>query len=172
MSAPDPERTARPAAQGKGSAFRTDRQWIGKAFFLLTLSAVLYFALMPYHGHTKILIVPLPVFRWIAEHDDFDNIMAFAVLAMATFLLGRPPAARKGGIGAAFARRFASRMARLAGLLAMVCVFEILQIWIPGRNSALRDVCTGWSGIFAAWLLCELRDARQKKSGPPASDTD
>lgn len=169
MSAPDPGRTAR----GNESAARTHHRRIVRTFFLLTLCTVFYLTLMPYYGRARFRIVSLPVYRWIAAHDNFDNIVAFAVLATAAFLLGRHPGDRgNGGIGAAFARRFASRTARLAGLLAMVCMFEILQIWIPGRTSALLDVCTGWSGIFAAWLLCELRDARGKNSGPAAPRTD
>ena len=167
MSAPDRDC----AARGKESAPLPHRPWIARAFFLVTLCTVLYLALMPNYGQARFRLVSLPVYRWIADHDNLDNIVAFAVLAAATFLLGRPPAAREnGGVSDAFARRFASRTARLAGLLAMVCVFEILQIWIPGRTSSLVDVCTGWSGIFAAWLLCELRDARTENPKPAGTD--
>ncbi len=127
----------------------------------MVLGAVIYLALMPNNGHARFKIVPEPAYRWLEAtwHDDFGNIVAFGVLAFATFILGRLPWDRENaGTGATFVRLFASRAARLAGLLVMVCAIEILQIWIPGRTSSLRDVCSGWSGIFAAWLLAELLD--------------
>ena len=159
MSAPHPERDAPPGGRGKESAPRTHGQRIVRAFFRVTLCAVLYLALMPNNGHARFRIVPLPVYRWLEAtwHDDLGNIVAFGFLACVTFLLGVPPAEREnGGIGAAFARMFAGPTARLAGLLAMVCTIELLQRWIPGRTSSLQDVCTGWSGIFAAWLACNV----------------
>ena len=159
MSDPDRDPDATSAGRGKKSSHRTRRLRIVRTLFFLTLCAVLYLALMPNNGHARFRIVSLPVYRWLeAEwHDDLGNIVAFAVLACATFLLGAHPADRENdGISAAFARCFASRTARLVGLLAMVCMFEILQRWIPGRTCSLRDVCTGWSGIFAAWLLCNV----------------
>ena len=160
MTAPDRGRAAP----------RTHRSRSVRAIFFLTLCAVLYLALMPNYGQARFRIVSLPLYRWIADHDNLDNIVAFAVLATATFLLGRHPVDRENaGISAVLERWFASRMARLAALLAMVCIFEILQRWIPGRISSLQDVCTGWSGIFAAWLLSVLLDARTKNSELAAS---
>ena len=170
MSAPDHERADSSAGRGNESVPRTLRRRIGRAIFFLALGTVLYLALMPSDGHARFRIVSLPVFRWIAAHDDFDNIAAFAALALAAFLVGRDPSERENaGVCAAVARRFASRLARLAGLLTMVCIFEVLQKWIPGRVSSLEDVCTGWSGIFAAWLVSELLDARVKSPAHAAS---
>lgn len=168
MTAPDRERAESPAGSGKDSAPRRHHARLVRAFFLLTLCAVLYLALMPNYGRARFRIVPLPVYRWLVAtwHDDFGNIVAFGVMATGAFLLGRHPADRgSDGIRAALVRWFASRTARLVGLLAMVCMFEILQIGIPGRTSSLQDVCTGWSGIFAAWLLSVLLGARAKNSG-------
>lgn len=145
---------------------------IAKACFLPVFAAVLYLALMPNYGRSRFLIVPMPVYRWICEHDDFDNITAFAVLASFAFLVGKNPRAREyAATTGAFARIFASRSARLTGLLAMVCVLELLQKWIPGRVSSMRDVCTGWSGIFAAWLISVLLDARAENSAAARSVT-
>lgn len=128
---------------------------------LLLLGAVLYLALMPSNGHPRFRVVSPPVYRWFAEHDDFNNIAAFGGLAMVAFLVGGRSHGRKNaGVSGAFARMFASRTSRLAGMLAMVCILETLQNWIPGRVSELQDVCTGWSGIFAAWLLSVLLDER------------
>ena len=143
------------------------RSRIARAIFCTTFVAVLYLALMPNTGHARFKIVPEPLYRWLEApwHDDFGNIMAFAVLAAAAFLLGRKPIGREStAIASAFTRWFAMRNARLVCLLGMVCSIEIVQIWIPGRTAALQDVCTGWSGIFAAWLFAELRDARGEDS--------
>jgi len=143
------------------------RERIIRAVFIIILFAVLYLALMPNNGHARFRIVPLPIYRWLEApwHDDFGNIVAFAVLSTAAFLLGRNSGGRENaGITGALVWWFASRNARLTGLLATVCIIEILQKWIPGRVSSLQDVCTGWSGIFAAWLLSVLLDARSKNS--------
>ena len=146
------------------------RRRIFRTIFFLTLCAVLYLALMPNSGRARFKIVPEPMYRWLEAtwHDDFGNIVAFGFLAFVTFLIGKPAAASENaGIVAAFHRWFADRNVRLACLLAGVVTIEILQIWIPGRTSSLRDVCSGWSGIFAAWLLAELLDVRVK-NGPSA----
>jgi hypothetical protein len=155
------------------SASRKLRRRVIRAVFFVTVCAVLYLALMPNNGHSRFRIVPLPMYRWLeaTRHDDLGNIVAFGFLALITFLVHADPAGRKNPAGTDFfASRFAGRTARLAGLLAMVCVFESLQRWIPGRTSSLQDVCTGWSGIFAAWLLSVLLDARQKSSGAGVSE--
>lgn len=152
------------------NAPRSLRRRIFRAIFFLTLCAVLYLALMPNAGHARFKIVPEPMYRWLEAtwHDDFGNIVAFGFLALVTFLIGQPDAgSENSGIVAAFHRWFADRNARLACLLAAVVTIEILQIWIPGRTSSLRDVCSGWSGIFAARLLAEILDARVK-SAPSA----
>ncbi|MFN9367527.1 MAG: hypothetical protein ACK6CT_01985, partial [Planctomycetia bacterium] len=94
--------------------------------------------------------------------DGFVNVDAFGFLAVVVFIAGETSGAggesKSGGI-------CARRGARLAVLLALVCVIEIVQIWISGRTSSLEDVCTGWSGIFAAWLLSVLRDPRAENAG-------
>ena len=127
--------------------------------FAVTAVAMAYLTLMPNDGRSRFRIVPLPLYRWLAgpEHDWLVNIIAFGFLAVVVFLVGKNSGARGGSM---FAAIFARRGARLAALLALVCAIEIAQIWIPGRTSSLEDVCSGWSGIFAAWLLAVLRDAR------------
>ena len=133
-----------------------------RTFFRLLLAGtsltIAYLALMPNSGHTRFWIVPLPVYRWVAapEHDGIVNVFAFGFFAAVVFLVERNPDASGTSLLSAI---FATRLARLVGLLALVCAIELVQKWIPGRTSSLDDVCTGWSGIFAAWLLCVLRDA-------------
>ncbi len=108
-----------------------------------------YLTLMPNRGRSRFRVVPLPLYRWLADpmHDWLMNIIAFGFLAAVVFVAGE---------------NLGSRRIRLAGLLALVCAIEIAQLWIPGRTSSLDDVCTGWSGIFAAWLVARLLDVRRE----------
>ena len=135
--------------------------------FFATLATVVYLALAPNSGHARFRLVSLPLYRWIAapEHDDFVNIVAFGILALATFLVGRNPDDRGiAGVGNILTTLFASRVSRLVALLAFVCMLEFLQRWIPGRTCELQDVCTGGSGVFAAWLLCVVLE-RPSRNG-------
>ena len=137
------------------NAPRGHRRRIGRAILTVTVIAIIYLTLMPNNGHSRFRIVPLPLYRWLEapEHDGFANIVAFGFLATVVFLVGRNPETRGDGLLAVI---FARRTVRLVALLALVCGIEIVQKWIPGRTSSLEDVCTGWSGIFAAWLLCTV----------------
>ena len=58
---------------------------------------------------------------------------------------------------------FATARRGISLLLLLVCAIELVQMFIPGRVADLDDVCTGWSGIFAAWLLAVLLDARAER---------
>jgi hypothetical protein len=163
--APDSEFVASSQKRGRATVFRKHRRRIAQGIVFPLLCAVLYLALKPNYDGGGLPFVPRPIHRWISEHDDFDNIVVFAVFAFVTLLARtHPSGADNASVSGAFARLFASQGARLVGLLSMVCLFETLQKWIPGRVSSLRDVCTGWSGIFAAWLLTELLDARAKNA--------
>ena len=164
MIAPDHGRTD---AKQAGGNFRGDRTWrrnLGRGIFAATAIVIAYLTLMPNYGRERFRIVPLPLYRWLAspEHDWFVNVVAFGFLASVVFFVGRNSCARGGSM---FAAIFAHRGARLAALLALVCAIEIAQIWIPGRTSSLDDVCAGWSGIFAAWLVAALLDARAENAG-------
>lgn len=164
MIAPDHGRTD--AVQTRED-FREDRTWrrsLGRGIFAVTVIAIAYLTLMPNYGRTRFRIVPIPLYRWLAapEQDWFVNVVAFGFLAVVVFIAGENSAA--GGESKSVGI-FARRGARLAALLALVCVIEIVQIWIPGRTSSLEDVCFGWSGILAAWLLAVLRDPRAENAG-------
>jgi glycosyltransferase involved in cell wall biosynthesis/VanZ family protein len=136
------------------SALRRCGSLILPWLFFGALAAVLYFALIPNVNHDVFRILPAPLQRWCGVHDDLNNFAAFAVLGLLGFLLGskvRPRfgAAKRGPWTAAVAN---SRLCLIA-LLALVCALEVAQIWIPGRNSCLRDVATGWAGVLTAWIF-------------------
>ena len=168
MIAPDHCRPAAPHVRESDPAIRRPGRPLRRAIFIITSIVIAYLTLMPNTGHARFRLVPLPLYRLLAapEHDSIVNIVAFGFLAAVVFMVGRDPDAHGGGLLSAI---FACRPARLAALLALVCAIEILQKWIPGRVSSLQDLCTGWSGIFAAWLLAVLRDGRAKSAAPAGS---
>ena len=171
MIAPDHGRPAAPRVRENDPAIRRRAQPLRRALPAITAIVITYLTLMPNTGHARFRIVPLPLYRWLAapEHDWLVNIVAFGFLAAVVFLAGRDPDAHGGSLLSAI---FAHRSARLAALLALVCAIELVQRWIPGRISALQDVCTGWSGIFAAWLLAVLLDGVRKIRHAPASEAE
>jgi VanZ family protein len=125
------------------------------------LAGGLVLALRPNpHGEVN-HILPVCVRNWINDgHDEAANLIAFSILGTFALCFERHP--RR---GAAVPRTLVFRLLRMrafrmAALMALVCMIEIAQLFIPGRVSDLNDVCTGWSGIFAAWLLAVLLDAR------------
>ena len=147
MNTPDSEPRA-------GKSRRTARRRGGlfsRVLLAGTVIAIAFLTLMPKIGRTRFRIVPMPVYHWFVgpEHDWLMNIIAFGFLALVVFRVEKNADSRRGR----FAAIWAHRRVRLAALLALVCLIETVQKWIPGRISSLDDVCTGWSGIFAAWLL-------------------
>ena len=159
MTTPAPEHSPASGGDARLRGKRRTGRRLARPLFFATLAAVVYLTLVPNTGHARFRIVSLPLYRWIAapEHDDFVNIVAFGFLAVAAFLVGRKADDRgSAGFGAMLASLFEGRIPRLAALLAFVCGLEFLQKWIPGRTSELQDVCSGCSGIFAAWLLCNV----------------
>jgi len=152
---------------------RPARHFAGVAMLLLVGAAIGYLALMPNVRGNMLGFLPQKVRRWIVEHDDLNNVVAFAVLGSVAFRIGRKEAARFAhGISGVLGRVFARRETRLAALMALVVVLELFQLVIPGRISGLRDVCTGWSGLFAAWLISEatlakrIRDPGENRGQP------
>ncbi|MEO6787892.1 MAG: VanZ family protein, partial [Chthoniobacteraceae bacterium] len=96
---------------------------------------------------------------------DCMNIGAFLTLSIFGLCFQREP--RRDAANTrrpALLRVLESRGIRVAGLMALVCAIEFVQLFIPGRVGELHDVCTGWSGIFAAWLIAVLFDARATRS--------
>ena len=164
MIVPDRGRVDSAQTLGDLRGHRTWRRTFGRVIFVLTSIAIAYLALMPNRGRERFRIVPLPLYRWLVgpAQDWFVNIIAFGFFAAVVFIMGGNSGARSGSL---FTAIFARRGARLASLLALVCAIEIAQIWIPGRTSSLEDVCSGWSGIFAAWLLAALLDAPAENAG-------
>jgi hypothetical protein len=98
------------------------------------------------------------------------NILGFFTLSLFALCFQRePPRDAKDIRRLAPSRIFESRGMRVAGLMILASAMELVQIFIPGRVAELRDVCTGWSGIFAAWLIAVLLDARAKRSSTSAA---
>jgi hypothetical protein len=146
-----------PDANGVMGAPRDEqraRHLVGKVTLVVVFAAMCYLALVPNARGEFLGFLPQKLRRWICEHDDLNNVVGFAVFGLIAFRIGgRGQRERGAGVGAMLRRIFAHRGARLAALMVLVCVFELLQLIIPGRMSGLQDVCTGWSGLFAAWLL-------------------
>ncbi len=162
MIAPGAGRPPGSGPRKNDRVIRRHRRTFRRALLAITTIVIAYLALMPNYGQVRFRIVPLPLYRWLAapEHDWFVNIVAFGFFAAVVFLFGSDPERPTGNLLSAI---LAHRIARLVALLALVCAIEILQKWIPGRISSMEDVCTGWSGIFGAWLLCTLIDPQGGK---------
>jgi len=142
------------------------RNIVGVAIAVTVLGLVAWLALIPNNRGQFLGFLPEKLRRWICEHDDFNNITGFWVLGIVAFCLPSADSANRGsGLIGLLCRVFAHRLARLAALMGLVCALEILQFVIPGRFSDLRDVCTGWSGLFAAWLVSEVRNANATRRG-------
>ena len=131
-----------------------------KALFIGGLAAGLLMALVPNIHGDRHSFLPRSFRAWVHEHDDLENIAAFFLLT--TVALRLPVTARKSGAtfpGVMLQVR-ERPLARVAALMLLVCGIELAQWFIPGRVPELQDVCTGWSGIFAAWMLAVLMDVR------------
>jgi hypothetical protein len=140
-----------------------------KALFLGGLVTGLWMALVPNRHGALNNFMPDLLRRWVNEHDDEANMAAFFLLTVVALRL--PVAARKSGttLPAVILHVQRRPLARVAALMLLVCSIEIAQRFIPGRVGELQDVCTGWSGIFAAWMLSVLMDVRAAKSAITAS---
>lgn len=142
------------------------------ALFTGTLIAALYFALVPNVQRDVLSILPAPIRSWCGLNDDLSNFLLFAILSFATFRL------RIGLEDSATGRLESSNYSlwkRLIGLLSLVAGLEVIQIWIPGRFSSMRDVLTGGAGVFTALILTRIRNVRSPAKGScgtqRASDT-
>ncbi len=133
--------------------------------FAVGLVAGLALALVPNRRGDLYGFMPAGLRRWIYTHDDAANIIGFFMLSVFALCFQREPRrdAKEAG-RLAPSRIFEGRGMRVAGLMILACAMEFAQIFIPGRVAELHDVCTGWSGIFAAWLVAVLLDARAETS--------
>ena len=128
-----------------------------KAVFVIGLVGALALALVPNRHGGIHNFVPASFRVWVNEHDDIQNIAAFFLIAAVALRL--PGVREKGGktLPAVVLQTLEPPLARVAALMLLVCTIELTQRFIPGRVSDLQDVCTGWSGILAAWLLSVFR---------------
>ena len=105
-------------------------------------------------------ILPVAVRDWMNDgHDEEANLVAFSILGIIALV----PHRGRTAAGPAVFRVLGRRAFLMAALMALVCAIELVQMFIPGRVADLDDVCTGWSGIFAAWLLAVLLNARAER---------
>jgi hypothetical protein len=126
---------------------------------LIVVAAVIgYLALIPNDRGELLSFLPGKIRRWLCEHDDFNNIVAFGVLGSIVFRIrSRGARSPRRGTFRVFERVLSSSEARLVLLMALVFLLELVQLVIPGRICDLQDVCSGWSGLFAAWLAFRVR---------------
>lgn len=128
------------------------------------LAGGLFLALAPNRGNLN-YIMPDAVRKWVNDdHDEEENLIAFTLLGSCVLCFGRRAERRIAAAAPKVLRLLGSRAVRMAALMAMVCVIELVQMFIPGRVADLNDVCTGWSGILAGWLLSVLLDSREEDS--------
>jgi hypothetical protein len=133
--------------------------------FLCTLAAVLYFSLVPNIRGRMFYALPRPVAYWCGMHDNLANLAAFALLGIVGFWMSRIFSARhEPGHGVAIPRRAVARRIWLGSLLMLVCILEVGQIGIQGRDSSLWDVVVGWTGVAGAWLLCAAFERLARKA--------
>ncbi len=130
-----------------------------KAIFVIGIIAAMAMALRPNRHGGIHNFVPASFRAWVNEHDDFQNIAAFFLIATVALLLPGVRNREGKSLPAVVLRTLEPPLARVAALMLFVCVIELVQRFIPGRVPDLQDVCTGWSGIFAAWLVWVLRRA-------------
>ncbi len=153
-----------PSEQSENSARRPVAAVLLKVCFFGALAAGLFLALFPRYRCIFHDIWPKPVRTWLNESDDAVNVIAFFVLASIGLRMQRLMAEGKRPRSRVTAL-MASPAAMVAGLMLLVCGIEFVQIFVPERVGDIQDVCTGWSGIFSAWLAFFLRDGRTARFG-------
>lgn len=139
------------------------RPGISALLCIAMLAGGLFLALAPNRGNLN-YFMPDAVRKWVNDnHDEEENLIAFTVLGSCVLCFGRRAESRNAAAAPKVLRLLGSRAVRVAALMAMVVVIECVQMFIPGRVADLNDVCTGWSGIFAGWLLSLLLDSRDEE---------
>lgn len=123
------------------------RKLLLRAILLLLLAVVVAVMVLPY----SVLSGLMRRFAWIGETLDFldtvapglemSHLLAFAALGfLARFAWPRRPTAHI-----------------LGGVLLIAAFVEIVQIWVPGRNSAVShavlEALGGAAGFAIAWVL-------------------
>ena len=131
-----------------------------KFVFAAGLAVGLVMALTPNLHNAPHGFLPEFLRRWVNQNDDAANVTAFFLIASVGLRL--PSRGMHSGhpVRAKALTFLAHPIGRVVAFLVLVSAIELAQIFIPGRVSDLQDVCTGWSGIFAAWLFYEVHPPR------------
>ena len=146
--------------------------WV-RMVFLISLGVVIFYALRPSLHGERTQGIPHALAFWINLHDGGSNVLAFAALASLGFWsseLRHGPALESRGAKDLAARNQGGW--RLVGLLSLVVLLEVAQIWIPGRVSDAKDVAAGWVGVLLAWCLWRLGVRRLGSAGKGAAGAD
>ncbi len=127
---------------------------------LAMLAAGLTLALTPHHGNLN-NFMPDGIRKWVNnDHDEEENVIAFFLVSSCALCPAREMSRGSGDRVFTLRRLWGTRAFRMALLMILVCVIELVQMFIPGRVPDLHDVCTGWSGVFSGALLAVLVNAR------------
>ena len=133
------------------------KNFLLKMIFLGGLALGLVMSLAPNRYHHFNMFLPAELRSWVNANDNAANLGAFFLLASVALRLPRLRVRDGSRLPAAVVRLIESRLGAVAALMLLVCAIEFAQIFIPGRAADIQDVATGWSGIFAAWLLAEIQ---------------
>jgi len=117
-----------------------------KPLFWFLLILVSYLSLKPSSSVQEEIWLPSAWGLWLDIHDNWKNTLGFGTLALSAYF------AWPGGWGP---RQLASAWRRflIAGaLLALIMLFEFLQIFMPGRHADPADLTAGGLGIALAWV--------------------
>jgi hypothetical protein len=112
---------------------------LGRILVVLGFAAVIAFLALRSSSYLKhVPWMPRLVGVWADQHGVSRNIVAFAALGVATFLL----------------------IGQRVWLLVTLCVFgtllELAQRWIPGRAYDWRDIVASIAGVLLAWCAAWL----------------
>ncbi len=153
-----------PSEQSENSGHKPVAAVLLKVCFFGALAAGLFLALFPRYRCVFHESWPKPIRTWLNESDDAVNVIAFFVLASIGLRMQRLVAAGK-RCRTGTAALLVNPAVMVGALMLLVCAIEFVQVFIPERVGDLQDICTGWSGIFSAWLVFFLQDTRAAKPG-------
>lgn len=113
--------------------------------FVVLLVTVFYLTLKPRPQISEVTFMPGGLAEFFDLYDNWKNVAGFGALAFAGFLGWQNEWGRKGS------------WLQLCGLIGIVFLMEILQVFIPTRYCDEKDMFWGTVGvILARGLVCAL----------------